>query len=127
MTAVPRPSGAVLVSSRLTAIRGVLEEFGGAYWEVGQAKSALQRIEQIVNASRTASGIEAGGSASILRADVATVLDALDVAAKYNRDMTDECPDCDFDPESPLCAACESRMARADEYDALSAKLGGAS
>ncbi len=62
-------------------------------------------------------------------AETRTVLDALDVAADYKRDRAEACSDCDARPDGALCPACESRLAQADEYDALAEELrtGGAS
>jgi hypothetical protein len=111
-----------LVSGRLAAIRGVLSEFD---WDSGDRQAALERIEQIAAASRTASGTEPGGSATITQADLRTMLDALEVAADYKRDRAASCPDCDASPED-LCGTCESRLARAGEYDALAARIGRA-
>ena len=61
----------------------------------------------------------------LTRAEAGIVLEALDVAAEYKRDRAASCPDCDRSP-ADLCGTCESRLARADDYDALAAKLGGA-
>jgi hypothetical protein len=55
-------------------------------------------------------------------AQLATVLEALDVAAEYKRDRTANCPDCEASP-AELCGICEWRLARADEYDALAGAL----
>lgn len=121
MNAVPRPSGAVIVSTRLTAIRGVLDYCLNS--ETADRQVALERIEQIVNASRTASGIEPDGSASLLRADVPTVLLALDEAAEHVRDAIDMCAE----DHSAGCSTCDHRRARAESYDALAAILGGQS
>jgi hypothetical protein len=57
--------------------------------------------------------------------DRRTVLDALDVAADCKRDRAASCPECDARP-ADLCGTCESRLARAGEYDALAARIGGA-
>lgn len=122
MNAPPRPSGAVLVSSRLAAIRGVLEETLNS--ETADRQAALERIEQITTASRTESGIEPGGSASLLSADVATALHALAVAADASRHRAAMCAYCGFYP-ARRCARCEELLARADGYDALTVKLGG--
>jgi hypothetical protein len=45
---------------------------------------------------------------------VATVLDALDVAAEYKRDRAATCADCEASP-AELCGTCDWRLARADE------------
>jgi hypothetical protein len=109
---------------KLAAIRGVLDAFD---WERDDRQYALERIEQIAAGSRTASGIEPGGSA-ITPADLRIVLDALDVAADYKRDRVDTCPDCTLavlaltgQPER--CPTCERRLTRADEYDVLAEQL----
>ena len=57
-------------------------------------------------------------------AQLATVLDALEVAADYKRDRAATCPDCESSPAG-LCGTCEWRLARADEYDALAEALRG--
>ncbi len=107
--------------SRLAAIRGVLEFFD---WECGDRQSALEEIDQIATGSRTESGTEPGGSAYLTAPDVSAVLDALDLAADCKRGRAEECSDCDVDPQSALCPACEGRLARAGDFDALAAKLG---
>lgn len=114
---------------KLAAIRGLLDEFSGSFYEVGEARNLIERIEQIAGSSRTASGIEPGGSASLLPADVVTVLDALCVAAEAGRDRAARaayCPDCRASP-ADLCDTCLWRLRQADEYERLAAKLGGAS
>jgi hypothetical protein len=55
---------------------------------------------------------------------LATVLDALEVAADYKRDRAATCPDCEAHP-ADLCGTCEHRLATADEYDALTELLRG--
>ena len=50
------------------------------------------------------------------------MLDAVDVAAEYKRDRAVTCPDCES-PAAELCATCDWRMHRADEYDALAEVL----
>jgi hypothetical protein len=105
---------------KLTAIRGVLDAFD---WERDDRQYALERIEQIAAGSRTASGIEPGGSAHISALDLRTVLSALDVAADAKRDAADVCGDCDARPDGALCATCEWRLAQAEEYDALAGQL----
>ena len=62
------------------------------------------------------------GNFDLTRDEVAVVLDALDVAADYKRDRTATCPDCDAAP-ADLCGTCEWRLAAADGYDALAARL----
>jgi hypothetical protein len=57
-------------------------------------------------------------------AQLATVLDALEVAADAKRDTAASCPDCDASP-ADLCGTCEWRLARAKEYDALAETLRG--
>lgn len=114
------PAAVEVVSASLTAIRGVLEYCLGS--ETADRQVALERIEQILNASRTTSGVEPGGSASLLPADVATVLSALDEAAEYVRDAIGACTE----DHSAGCSTCDHHRARAGSYDALAAKLGGA-
>ena len=63
------------------------------------------------------------GNLDLTQAEIATVLDALDVAADYKRDRAASCPDCDASP-ADLCGTCEWRLAVADEYDALAARIG---
>ena len=61
-------------------------------------------------------------SEALTPAQLATVLDALDVAAEYKRDRAAACGDCDASP-AELCGTCEWRLARAGEYDALAGAL----
>jgi hypothetical protein len=107
--------------SKLAAIRGVL-----TYWDADAtgAREALERIEQIAQGSRTASGPEAGSGAYLTEPDLRTVLDALDVAADYKRDRAACCPDCEASP-ADLCGTCEWRLHVADGYDDLARRIGG--
>lgn len=112
---------------RVAAVRALLDGFSGSSWEVGETRNLIERIEQVANGSRTESCItEADGSAYLTPGDLSVVLDALDVAGDELRCRAGICNDCDVTPAG-LCATCESRMDRADEYDALAARLGGAS
>jgi hypothetical protein len=120
--AIPRPSGVLIVSARLEAIRGVLAGFDP---ETGDAAAVLDLVDQIANTSRTESGVEAGGSASLLRADVATILDALSTAAEYLGDRIATCPDCPH-TEGGLCTTCDHRLKRADSFEVLAGLLRGA-
>lgn len=61
-------------------------------------------------------------AAALSPAQLATVLDALEVAAEYKRDRAANCPDCEASP-AELCGTCEWRLARAEEYDALAEAL----
>jgi hypothetical protein len=110
--------------SRIAAIRAVLAEFD---WGHDDLQYALERVDQIANSTRVDSGIEPGGGAYLTPVDLVTVLAALDQAADRKRDRAEECSNCDFDPQSPLCPGCEHGLAQADAYDTLAAKLGGAS
>lgn len=117
MTRLAEP--AVIVSGKIEAIRGALNGIsasGTGPW------SALDRIRQIITGSRTMSGLEPGGSASIVGTDVRTVRLALDEAASHLRDRVAGCPDCDADP-SDLCGTCDTRLARISAYDALARLL----
>ena len=67
----------------------------------------------------------AAGRTGLAPAQLATVLDALDVAADYKRDRAAVCGDCDASP-ADLCDTCAWRLRMADEYDALAAELIGA-
>jgi hypothetical protein len=68
--------------------------------------------------SRAAAGRLAGDR-------LATVLDALDVAADELRERAANCGDCDAHPAG-LCTTCESRLARAEGFDQAARALGGA-
>jgi len=57
--------------------------------------------------------------------DKRLVLEALDLAADYKRDRAATCSDCDSGP-ADLCGHCEARLARAADFDAIAARLGGA-
>jgi len=74
-----------------------------------------------------------GAPAMLTPEDRRTVLEALDVAAEYKRDRAASCPDCDASPAlavglrpADLCGTCTWRLAQADGYGALAARLGGA-
>jgi hypothetical protein len=75
------------------------------------------------------SHVRVDGVAEIVPEDVATLLDALEVAADYKRDRAETCPDCDGAPAgSPdICGTCESRLHLAGLYDQLAERLGGGS
>jgi len=75
------------------------------------------------------SHVRVDGVAEIVPEDVATLLDALEVAADYKRDRAETCPDCDGAPAgSPdICGTCESRLHLAGLYDQLADRLGGGS
>jgi hypothetical protein len=91
---------------KLAAIRGVLDAFD---WERDDRQYALERIEQIAEGSRTASGIDPGGSAVLTPADLLTVLSALADAAVYRGQV----------------ARVEGDLADVTAYQALSRALGG--
>jgi hypothetical protein len=77
-----------------------------------------------IDGSEAVTLARADGSAVLSGADLATVLDALDVAADYKRDRAACCPDCDADP-ADLCGTCEWRLHVADGYDDLARRIGG--
>jgi hypothetical protein len=64
------------------------------------------------------------GSNGLTPAQLATVLDALDVAADYKRDRVATCPDCEASP-AELCGTCEWRLTAAEGFDALAVVLRG--
>ena len=68
------------------------------------------------------------GGAYLARADVATVLDALEDAAEEKHAQAARCNECDGAPEgsADICATCEWRLRLADSYDALAARIGDA-
>jgi hypothetical protein len=66
----------------------------------------------------------AGQTPPLTGAQLATVLDALEVAADDKRDRAATCPDCEAHL-AELCDTCEYRLAIADEYDALVETLRG--
>ena len=55
---------------------------------------------------------------------LATVLDALDVAADELRDRAANCGDCSAHP-AELCGTCESRLSRAEGWDEVAGTLRG--
>ncbi len=55
---------------------------------------------------------------------LATVLDALDMAADELRDRVANCGDCDADP-ADLCGTCENRLERAEGWDKVAETLRG--
>jgi hypothetical protein len=54
------------------------------------------------------------------------ILAALDEAAEYLRDLMGTCSDCRA-TEGGLCATCDSRLTRVQEYDGLAARIRDAS
>ncbi len=115
------PNTAPIEAAKLAAIREVLARFD---WQVDDRQIALERIDEIAGATGTATGPELSGGAYISPADLATMLDALDVAAEYKRDRAAICPDCDAS-DADLCGTCEWRLQVADGYDALARRLEG--
>jgi hypothetical protein len=79
-----------------------------------------------IDGSESVTHARPDGSAVVSAADLAMVLDALDVAADYKRDRAANCPDCDASP-ADLCGTCEWRLHMADGYDAVARRIGGAS
>jgi hypothetical protein len=66
-------------------------------------------------------------AAALTAADLATVLDALAVAAEYRRYRPSlTCEACTVHP-ADLCEACATDLDRADEYDQLAGRIGGES
>lgn len=110
---------------RLDAIRGVIAEFSGSWYELGEVRRVVEQVTLLASGSPAGSGIQPGGSAHIAATDLPSVLEALDQAAEYQRNRAGDCLDCDDDPETALCTACEARMATADQFDELYVKLGG--
>jgi hypothetical protein len=76
------PNLAPAEAAKLAAIRGVLGRFD---WEADDRQYALERIDQIAGASRTASGPELSGGAYISPADLGAVVGALRTAASALR------------------------------------------
>ena len=79
--------------------------------ELAETRRQLGQVLDVVN-----------GHTVLTPAQVATVLDALDVAADAKRDRAANCPDCEASP-AELCGTCEWRLARAEGYDALAEAL----
>jgi hypothetical protein len=132
------PAAASPDAGKLDAIRGVLDLTRDALGfddTAPELTDALQQIDQIAGSSRTASGIEPGGSAHIASADVQLVLGALAAAADLLerqavatwRDGCESSPS-DLCPEhlEDLDQATAYRALRADLLDscALRARLG---
>jgi len=63
------------------------------------------------------------GNYDLTAAEVATVLDALDVAADHKKDLIELCGECALEPDGGLCPTCSSRMDRVAEYDLLAEKM----
>jgi hypothetical protein len=76
------------------------------------------------NLLRAAGSLASLACAKARGATLRTVLDALDVAADYKRDVAANCGECEVRPEG-LCPTCESRLGAADAYDRVTAKLRG--
>lgn len=73
------PNLALAEASKLAAIRDVLARFD---WGTDDRQLALERIDQIAGATRTASGPELSGGAYISPQDLGAVLGALQTAAE---------------------------------------------
>jgi hypothetical protein len=96
------------------------------HWLAGYEDSTCAVIAGLVGRAHAAGAAILAGNAGLTPDQLATALDALDVAADYRRDRVETCPDCPGRPEG-LCSTCEWRLDRADEYDALARDLGGES
>jgi hypothetical protein len=81
--------------------------------ELAETRRQLGQVLAVADQARPLTG-----------AHLNTVLDALEVAAEYKRDLAATCPDCEAHP-AELCGTCEYRLATADGYDALAATLRG--
>jgi hypothetical protein len=126
--------------ARITAAQAVLIDFRrlvkadalrtGPQWEhwAGRLAAALGSVLPLdageIRGSRTASGVDAG-TATILPADLPTVLGALDDAATLHRERAEAyCEACVTHP----AGACDSHiddLDQAEAYQALAARLGG--
>jgi hypothetical protein len=117
-TAKPEPEPA-----KLAAIREVL-----AHWDADSmgARETVGRIEDIADATGTATGPELSGGAYISAADLGTILDALIVAADHKRGIAAYCADCD-QADSDLCPDCDTRLDGAGQSGELAERLGGGS
>lgn len=97
--------------------------------ECAEMRRLLGQVLDVVDeaallAADDSTGTWLDGSATVAPADLATVLDALHVAADHKRDLAAHCSECEIRPEG-LCPTCETRLDRADEYGKLAQLLGG--
>ena len=103
------------------------EALGGAGVKLGAYDARI--VNWLAGYEPTTCAVVAGlitrAAAKLAAGDLGTVLEALDVAADRKRDLVEVCGDCQYDPDG-RCGTCTSRLERADAYDALAAKLGGA-
>jgi hypothetical protein len=89
-------------------------------WLAGSEPATVAVVCGLVRRAKHAAGV------AIRPAELAIVLDALDVAADYKRDRADTCSECNADP-ADLCATCDWRLHLASEYDSLAEQLRGRS
>jgi hypothetical protein len=115
------PPGGAELAARCTAAAAALADYrrdeaspDGVNWAMwaGRLAAALERM------------LTAAQPATLTKAQLATVLDALDVAADAKRDMAANSPDCEAST-AELRGTCEWRLFRAEEYDALARTLRG--
>ena len=100
--------------------------------ELAETRRALGQLldvvdEAIAAAADDGTGLWLDGTATVSAADLASVLDALDLAAEYKSDKAAACGECDGQPDGGLCSTCEWRMECVAEYRALAGALRGAS
>jgi hypothetical protein len=77
-------------SGKLAAIIGVLDALDAEGGDAEDAMRALGKIEQIAATSRVATGIDIGGQAVIMPADLVTLRQALADAIKWRRHSADD-------------------------------------
>ena len=90
---------------------------GALLWLTGWESATCAVVAGLISRAHRASAQRTPGQ-------LATVLDALDVAAGYKRARAATCPGREASP-AELCGTCEWRLTRADEYDALRTRLPG--
>jgi hypothetical protein len=110
--------------ARLAAIRATLAELGGVGSIAGKLLAeAIERIDQLANSSRTASGIEPDGSVHITVRDVPLVVAGLADAADLLEHRAGQfCPGCEKHP-AELCEEHAADLGHADAYRTMLAKL----
>jgi hypothetical protein len=89
-------------------------------WLAGSEPATVAVVCGLVRRAKHAAGV------AIRPAELAIVLDALDIAADFKRDRADTCPECP-DTEGGLCTTCDWRLNLADAYDSLAEQLRGRS
>ena len=104
----------------VTSAREILAGYDRGNWT-----AEINLIGHLAGAVRMLLGVIDGQAAALGAAQLATVLDALDVAGEHRRHRASlSCGDCAQEPGG-LCSDHAADLIRAGEYDDLAAQLAG--